>query len=104
MSADEAKEVEEMGDIDGPMVDYKSKGNQVELLGKEKMEGTDAFKLKVNLRTGTYRRSISMRIPTSKSKRKPAHRCVEDEQVVESAIGDYKGVNGIIFPLRSSRE
>ena len=39
MSADEAKEIEEMADIDGPLVDYKSKGHQVELLGKEKIEG-----------------------------------------------------------------
>ena len=52
MSADEAKEVEEMADMDGPMVDYKSKGNQVELLGKEKVEGTDAYKLKVSLKNG----------------------------------------------------
>src|SRR5579884_2911594 len=41
MSADEAKETEEDADIDGPLVDYKSKGHQVELLGKEKIEGTD---------------------------------------------------------------
>ena len=47
MAADEAKEIEEMADIDGPLVDYKSKGNQVELLGKDKIEGTDAYKLKV---------------------------------------------------------
>ena len=52
MSADEAKEVEENADIDGPLVDYKSKGHQVELLGKEKVEGTDAYKLKVTLKNG----------------------------------------------------
>ncbi|MBV9572553.1 MAG: hypothetical protein JOY93_00755, partial [Acidobacteriales bacterium] len=46
MSADEAKEMEETADIDGPFVDYKSKGNKVELLGKVKMEGSDVYKLK----------------------------------------------------------
>src|SRR5215475_4094198 len=46
MSADEAKEPEEMADVDGPLVDYKGKGHQLELLGKEKVEGTDAYKLK----------------------------------------------------------
>ena len=52
MSGDETKEMEETADLDGPLVDYKAKGNTVELLGKEKIEGTDAYKLKVTLKNG----------------------------------------------------
>jgi|SRR5208282_578220 len=37
MSGDEAKDIQEMADIDGPLVDYKNKGNQIEFLGKEKL-------------------------------------------------------------------
>src|SRR3974377_2120017 len=50
MSADDKKDIEENADIDGPLVDYKSKGNKVELLGKDKLEGTDVYKLKVTLK------------------------------------------------------
>src|ERR1700746_2932550 len=52
MSGDETKEMEETADLDGPLVDYKAKGNTVELLGKEKIEGTDAYKLKITLKNG----------------------------------------------------
>jgi hypothetical protein len=34
-------------DMDGPLVDWKEKGNRVELLGVEQVRGRDAWKLKV---------------------------------------------------------
>ena len=51
----DAKDLENQADIDGPLVDYKAKGHQVELVGKEKVEGTDAWKLKVTLKSGDVR-------------------------------------------------
>jgi len=39
-------------DAQGSLVDYKTKGNQVELLGKEDVDGKPAFKLKVTRPTG----------------------------------------------------
>src|SRR5271157_1165593 len=99
MSADEAKETEEMADIDGPLVDYKSKGNQVELLGKEKVEGTDAYKLKASLKNGDVQ-TIYIDADSFLEIKEETKRTVRgSEQVVESAIGDYKEVNGIIFPF-----
>ena len=49
------KDMEEQADMDGPLVDYKAKGHTVELLGKEKVEGSDAYKLKVTLKNGDVR-------------------------------------------------
>jgi len=99
MSADEAKEVEEMADLDGPLVDYKSKGHQVELLGKEKLEGTDAYKLKVNLKNGDVQ-TVYIDADSFLEIKEETKRTVRgSEQVVESAIGDYKEVDGIIFPF-----
>jgi outer membrane lipoprotein-sorting protein len=46
MAADDADVVE------GPLVHYKEKGNTVELLGKEDVEGSMAYKLKVTLKSG----------------------------------------------------
>ena len=99
MSADEAKEVEEMADLDGVLMDYKSKGHQVELLGKEKIEGTDAYKLKVNLKNGDVQ-TIYIDADSFLEIKEETKRMVRgSEQVYESSIGDYKDVDGIIFPF-----
>jgi outer membrane lipoprotein-sorting protein len=99
MSADEAKEVEEMADIDGQIVDYKSKGHQVELLGKEKIEGTDAYKLKVTLKNGDVQ-TIFIDSDSFLPIKEEVKRTVRGtDQVFESSIGDYKEVNGILFPF-----
>jgi outer membrane lipoprotein-sorting protein len=97
MSADDKKDIEENADIDGPLVDYKSKGNQVELLGKDKVEGTDSYKLKVTLKNGDV---ITMYLDADsfleiKEETKRVVRGTERE--VESVMGDYKDVNGMMF-------
>jgi len=97
MSADDAKEFEEMADLDGPLVDYKSKGHKVELLGKEKMEGTDVYILKLSLKNGDVQ-TIYIDADSFLEIKEETKRMVRgSEQVVESSIGDYKDVNGIIF-------
>jgi len=99
MSADEAKEVEETADLDGPLVDYKSKGHQAELLGKEKVEGTDAYKIKLTLKNGDVQ-TIYIDADSFLEIKEETKRMVRGtEQVIESSIGDYKEVNGIIFPF-----
>jgi outer membrane lipoprotein-sorting protein len=99
MSADEAKEIEENADLDGPLVDYKSKGHQVELQGKEKIEGTDAYKLKVTLKNGDVQ-TIYIDSDSFLDIKEVTKRTVRGtEQEIESAIGDYKPVNGIMFPF-----
>ena len=52
MSADQVKLIKEEADIDGPLVDYKKKGHQVELIGKEEEEGSEVYKLKVTKKNG----------------------------------------------------
>lgn len=99
MSADEAKETEEMADIDGPLMDYKSKGHQVELLGKEKIEGTDAYKLKATLKNGDVQTIYIDSDSFLEIKEETTRTVRGSEQVIESAIGDYKEVNGVMFPF-----
>jgi outer membrane lipoprotein-sorting protein len=99
MSGDEAKEMEEMSDIDGPLVDYKSKGHQVELLGKEKIEGTDAYKLKISLKNGDVMTTYIDSDSFLEIKGETTRTVRGTEQMFESAIGDYKEVNGIMFPF-----
>jgi hypothetical protein len=51
-TADERKIASTQADLDGPLVDYAAKGSHVELDGVEKVEGRDAYKLKVTTKDG----------------------------------------------------
>src|SRR3954449_4569017 len=52
LGEDDLRDLEETADIDGPLVDYKSKGNTVEYMGHDTVDGDDAYKLKVTLKNG----------------------------------------------------
>ena len=51
-TADEVKKSQSDLDIAGPLVDYAAKGHKVELLGKEDVDGTECYKIKVSLAGG----------------------------------------------------
>jgi outer membrane lipoprotein-sorting protein len=99
MGEDDLKEAQEQADMDGPLIDYKEKGNKIELIGKESVEGTDAYKLKATLKDGTIQYSYldadSYLVIKEESKR--TIRGAERES--EATIGDYKKVDGIMFPF-----
>ena len=99
MPADDLKQMQEEADFDGPIADYKQKGNIVELVGKEKVEGTDAYHLKVTLKNGDIRHIYldgDSFLPI-KTVAKVTMRGSEIE--LESTIGDYKQVEGIMVPF-----
>lgn len=98
LSPEEMKDAVEQADMDGFFVDYKAKGHTVEYLGKEKIEGTDAYKLKVTLKNGDVRTvyidtdsDLEIKIE-SKSMRRGAE--VEGDTI----LGDYKEVDGLVMP------
>jgi outer membrane lipoprotein-sorting protein len=97
MSGDETKQMQEEADIDGPLVDYKAKGNQVELIGKEKVEGTDAYKLKVTLKTGDVQ-YIYLDADSGLEIREESKRMIRGtEQETETSLSDYREVNGLMY-------
>jgi hypothetical protein len=53
---EEMKSASQRPELDGMLVDYAAKGSKVELEGTEKVEGHDAYKLKVTDKAGTVRR------------------------------------------------
>ena len=55
MSADELKGMPDESDLDGPLVDYKTKGSQVELAGKEDASGKTVYRLKITGKSGEVR-------------------------------------------------
>jgi hypothetical protein len=52
MGDDDSRDLTDDADIDGPLVDYQAKGNKVEYMGHDTVDGDDAYKLKVTLKNG----------------------------------------------------
>src|SRR5580704_5570404 len=52
MGEDDLKDLLLDADFDGPLVDFKEKGNTVEFLGHDVVDGDDALRLKVTLKDG----------------------------------------------------
>jgi hypothetical protein len=98
LSEDETKGIVEQSDFDGPLVNYLQKGNKVEYVGMEPVEGTDALKLKVTLASGEVQYFfmdtdyyVPIKIET--------HRFIRGtEQDFETTLGDYKEVAGWYLP------
>jgi outer membrane lipoprotein-sorting protein len=52
MTADELKVGQDGLDLQGEFVDYAAKGHKIELLGKEDVDGTECYKLKLTRKSG----------------------------------------------------
>lgn len=93
------KQAKEERDICGPLFNYKEKGNKVELVGKEEMEGTDVYKLKITRPTGDisyqYIDAATYLLLKETSKQKFQDKEVESEKI----MSNYKKVDGINFPF-----
>ncbi|HSB08882.1 MAG TPA: outer membrane lipoprotein-sorting protein [Blastocatellia bacterium] len=97
IAGDELKELEEQSDMDGPLMDYKAKGHSVELIGKEDLEGTPVYKLKLTLKNGDVRNIYidaenSLALKVSLKRKTPGGEIEADQYV-----GNYKPVNGMMF-------
>ena len=97
VAGEELKDLQEQSDIDGALVDYKAKGHAVELMGKEELEGTPVYKLKLTLKNGDVRyiyldAENYLELKTTSKRQTPG-----GEIEVESFLGNYKPVNGILM-------
>lgn len=103
MGEDDLRDLLLDADFDGPLVDYQAKGNTVEYLGHDTVEGDDALRLKVTLKNGdiiyyfldpdTY---LEIRKEVQEFIRGSIHEKV-------SELGSYKPVAGVMFPYSISQ-
>ncbi len=98
MTADDLKDIEEQADLDGPLVDYKAKGHTVEFMGKEDMEGTEVYKLKLTLKNGNIRyiyidTETNLELKTSSKQKRQGQ-----EFEIDAFMGNYKEVKGLMIP------
>ena len=98
MSADDVKALIEDSEIDGALVDWKTKGSSVEYLGTEDVDGTPAHKLKVVRKNGDVSfvyldpdHFLEIRVLTQRM-RHGAH------EEVETDLGDYEKAGGVFVP------
>lgn len=98
MGEGELKAIIEESDFDGPLVNYKAKGNKVEYVGMDEVEGTDTYKLKVTLANGEtryYYMDTDYYVPIKVETK----RIVRGNEVeFETVLGDYKEVAGWYMP------
>jgi hypothetical protein len=97
LSAGELKNMAGGADIDGPLVDYKAKGNQIELEGKEKVAGSDAYKLKITQNDGAVRYDFIDANSYLEVKWQGEIEAGDKKFVAESFFTDYRAVNGVMF-------
>jgi hypothetical protein len=99
LGEEEMKSILEDADFDGPLVNYKDKGYKIEFMGMDRFEGTDTFKLKVTKPNGdvyVYYLDTDYYVPIKIDTRRMVRGA---EREYETAIGDYKEVNGWFLPF-----
>jgi hypothetical protein len=98
-SDEDNKNAKDDADFDGSLVDYKTKGNTVELVGKEPVEGAEAYKLKITKKNGNieynYLDAETYLLVKTEAKRKV--RGTEFDG--ETLYSDYKDVDGMMEPF-----
>lgn len=99
MSADMLKDVKDQADFDGPFIDYAKKGYTIDLVGKEDIEGTPAYKLKMvkdGNETLVWIDADSFLDIKTAGKRKIQGQEIESE----TTIGNYQEFGGLLFPMQ----
>jgi outer membrane lipoprotein-sorting protein len=98
-SADEMKAASLESHLDGPLVEYATKGTQVDLEGVEKVEGRDAYKLKLTMKGGQVRHLWVDTQTFLEVKIEGIPRRMNGKmRAVEIYYRDYKPVNGLMVP------
>lgn len=98
MDADELKSAQDQADLDGPLLDYKEKGNKVEYLGKEDLEGSPVHKLQVTLKSGNSK-TIFLDGDSFLEIKQTSKRVIRGTEIeAETILGDYKEEGGVMMP------
>jgi hypothetical protein len=97
-TAEEARVAAQQTGLDGPLLDADRKGSRVELLGREPVEGRDAYKLHVTLRTGDIR-NVWVDAETYLEVKVDGERRMDGKpRPVFTYFRDYRTVDGLVIP------
>src|SRR5438874_8871032 len=104
LGEDDLRDISEDADFYGPLVDYKDKGNAVEYLGHDTVDGDDVYRLKVTLKNGDivyYYLDPNTYIEIRTERPQFIRGAVRENQ---TDLGSYKHVNGVFFPFSIARD
>jgi hypothetical protein len=99
MGEDDVRDLLIDSDFDGPLVDYKAKGNTVEYLGHDTLDGDDVLRLKVTFKNGdiVYYYLDPDTFLEIRTERQEFVRGSVRETVAD--LGSYKKVGGVMYPF-----
>ena len=97
MAEEDLKNISEEADFDGPLVDYAKKSNKVELVGKDKVEDTEVWRVKLTTKSGDIRYYLFDAKTFLLLKWEGKRRAEGKEYPIESYFHDYRDVSGLKF-------
>jgi outer membrane lipoprotein-sorting protein len=100
MTESDLRNIMDEADFEGPFISYKSKGNQLEYLGKTTVEGKPAYKIKLTNKNGEVSYfsfdAATYLVVRWQGTRKDA----EGKEVAsESFFRDYREINDVQYPF-----
>ncbi|HSO22618.1 MAG TPA: hypothetical protein VLT81_06905 [Chondromyces sp.] len=98
MAEDQLKQIKDQAELEGPLVNFKAKGHTVELVGEEEVDGTRAYKLKVTKANGDVDFLFLDAEYFVEFKTEAPRELLGNEVEISTVIGDYKEVDGLLFP------
>ncbi len=103
-SQTESQNSRDNADIDGPLVDYKTKGTTVQLLGSDDVAGSPAYKLKVTTKGGTSSTVWIDKQTWYESKLTQTVMQNGAPVQVDSLFSNFKPVNGVMEPMARDQQ
>ena len=100
LSSEDLKNISDESDFDGPLVDYKAKGNQIELAGKEKLDDKPVYRLKLTNKNGDVRFYFFDASTFLLLKWEGIRKNGEEDLPWESFFSDFHDVQGLKYPFR----
>jgi outer membrane lipoprotein-sorting protein len=97
MSAEELAGIADESDFDGPLLEYQSKGNHVEVVGKDEVEGKPVYRLKLTNKNGEVRTYFFDAATYLLTKWEGQRKAEDQVLMVETFFRDYRDVNGLKF-------
>jgi hypothetical protein len=99
-TADEVKAAGMQSDLDGPLVDYAGKGTTVALEGTDKVDGNDAYRLKLTFKNGSVQHLWIDAKTFLEAKIEGTPRRLDGKShPVEVYYRDFRPVSGLMMPF-----
>jgi outer membrane lipoprotein-sorting protein len=101
-SQEELRKIEEGPGLEGPLIDYSTKGSKVELEGTETVEGQATYRLKVTSKQGHTQHVWIDGTTFLEAKIEDHPRRFDGKmRAVETYLSDYRNVEGVVIPYLS---